>query len=102
MVNKTLFNECKNIYLTAKHKSGNDVYYKAAHVLHSIRYVIGKDILWKTLKEFLNMPKELENNQTSTKEFVSLLNENSESAHMVIRPIPIRLARNTHIIEKSP
>ena len=31
------------------------------------------------LKEFLNMPKELENNQTSTKEFVSLLNENSES-----------------------
>ena len=25
------------------------------------------------------MPKELENNQTSTKEFVSLLNENSES-----------------------
>ena len=64
---------------TAKHESGNDVYYKAAHVLHSIRYVIGKDILWKTLKEFLKMPKELENNQTSTKEFVSLLNENSES-----------------------
>ena len=43
------------------------------------RYLIGKDVLWKTLKEFLNMPKELENNQTSTKEFVSLLNENSES-----------------------
>ena len=61
---------------TAKNKSGNDVYYKAAHVLHSIRYIIGKEVLWESLKEFLNMPKELENNQTTTKEFISLLNEN--------------------------
>ena len=64
---------------TAKNKSGNDVYYKAAHVLHSIRYIIGKEILWESLKEFLNMPKELENNQTTTKEFISLLNENSNT-----------------------
>ena len=64
---------------TAKNKSGNDVYYKAAHVLHSIRYIIGKEILLESLKEFLNMPKELENNQTTTKEFISLLNENSNT-----------------------
>ena len=62
---------------TAKLTSGNDVYYKAAHVLHTIRYLVGKDILWSTLKEFLYMPKELSNNQTSTLEFISLLNENS-------------------------
>ena len=64
---------------TAKNKSGNDVYYKAAHVLHSIRYIIGKELLWESLKEFLSMPKELENNQTTTKEFISLLNENSNT-----------------------
>tara|TARA_Y100001970_G_scaffold33326_1_gene41414 strand:- start:307 stop:1917 length:1611 start_codon:yes stop_codon:yes gene_type:complete len=92
---------------TAKHKSGNDVYYKAAHVLHSIRYFIGKDVLWKSLKEFLNMPKELENNQTSTKEFIALLNENSKNdlswifeQYMEKKDLPTLLIKEKKIKEK--
>ena len=64
---------------TAKPKSGTDVYYKAAHFLHMIRYLVGKDILWTSLKEYLEMPKELGDNQTTTEEFISLINENSGS-----------------------
>ena len=64
---------------TAKPKSGTDVYYKAAHFLHMIRYLVGKDILWTSLKEYLKMPKELGDNQTTTEEFISLINENSGS-----------------------
>jgi len=63
---------------TTKQKSGNDVYYKAAHFLHILRYLVGRDILWKTLNEFLYMPKELPMNQTSTDEFLSLINENTK------------------------
>tara|TARA_Y100001968_G_scaffold317406_1_gene346371 strand:- start:504 stop:2120 length:1617 start_codon:yes stop_codon:yes gene_type:complete len=63
---------------TAKHNSGNDVYYKGAHILHMLRYLIGRDVLWETLKEYIAMPKELPDNQTSTKEFISLINENTE------------------------
>ncbi len=62
---------------TAEQKSGNDSYYKGAHVLHMLRYLIGKDVLWDSLKEFLYMPKELPNNQTSSDEFISLIEENS-------------------------
>ena len=62
---------------SAKAKSGNDVYYKAAHILHTLRYLIGKEVLWSSLKEYLTMPKDLGVNQTSTKEFLSLINENS-------------------------
>ena len=57
--------------------AGNDVYYKGAYVLHMLRYLIGKQILWGSLKEFVNMPKDLKGNQTTTKEFISLINENS-------------------------
>ena len=62
---------------TAKHRSGNDVYYKGAFVLHMLRYLIGYEVLKESLKEFLYMPKDLPHNQTSTKEFVSLINENT-------------------------
>ena len=58
-------------------KSGNDRYYKGAHVLHMLRYLIGDKTLRESLKEFISMPKELPHNQTSTKEFISLINENS-------------------------
>ena len=61
---------------TAKPKSGTDVYYKAALFLHMVRYVIGKELLWQSLKEYLDMPKELNDNQTTTEEFISLINEN--------------------------
>ena len=56
--------------------SGNDVYYKGAHILHMLRYLIGDKILRESLKEFIHMPKELPHNQTSTKEFISLIHEN--------------------------
>ena len=62
---------------TAENISGNDVYYKAAYLLHMIRYLIGKEVLWSSLKEYLYMPKELGDNQSSTEEFISLINENS-------------------------
>ena len=62
---------------TAENLSGNDVYYKAAYLLHMIRYLIGKEVLWPSLKEYLYMPKELVDNQSSTEEFISLINENS-------------------------
>jgi len=55
----------------------NDVYYKGAHILHTLRYLIGNDILRESLKEFLYMPKEWSNNQTNTDEFISLIEENS-------------------------
>ena len=63
---------------STKYKTDNDVYYKGAHILHTLRYLIGEDVLRESLKEFINMPKELPQNQTSTKEFISLINENSE------------------------
>ena len=56
-------------------ESGNDVYYKGAHALHMLRYIIGKETLWASLKEYLQMPKELPDNQTSTDEFISLIEE---------------------------
>lgn len=55
----------------------NDVYYKGAHLLHTLRYLIGENILKESLKEFLHMPKELSHNQTSTNEFISLIEENT-------------------------
>ena len=55
---------------------GNDVYYKGAHILHMLRYLIGDKTLKESLKEFIHMPKELPHNQTSTKEFISLIHEN--------------------------
>ena len=42
-----------------------------------VRYLIGKEVLWSSLKEYLYMPKELVDNQTNTEEFISLINENS-------------------------
>ena len=59
------------------YKTDNDIYYKGAHVLHTLRYLIGDEILRESLKEFINMPKELPHNQTSTAEFISLIHENT-------------------------
>ena len=58
-------------------KTGTDMYYKGAHTLHMLRYLIGFDVLKETLKEFIHMPKEKPNNQTSTKEFISLIHQNT-------------------------
>ena len=54
-----------------------DVYYKGAYVLHMLRGLVGKELLWSTLYEYISMPKEHENNQTSTNEFIKLINNNS-------------------------
>ena len=62
---------------TTENKAGSDIYYKGAHILHTLRYLIGKDILEESLKEFLYMPKEWSKNQTSTEEFMSLIQMNS-------------------------
>ncbi len=64
---------------TSHHPSGNDVYYKGAHILHMLRYIIGDKVFKSSLKEFIEMPKKLGENQTSTAEFISLLNENTNS-----------------------
>jgi aminopeptidase N len=56
---------------------GNDVYYKGAYVLHMLRFLIGEQTLNSTLKEFIRMPKRRPNNQTSTWEFIELVEENS-------------------------
>jgi aminopeptidase N len=56
----------------------NDVYYKSAYLLNSLRYLIGESVLRESLKEFLHMPKESEVNQTKTEEFISLIEENSK------------------------
>ena len=58
-------------------KTGTDIYYKGAHTLHMLRYLIGFDLLKETLKEFIHMPKEKANNQTSTKEFIYLIHQNT-------------------------
>tara|TARA_B100001093_G_scaffold512404_1_gene582187 strand:+ start:84 stop:1697 length:1614 start_codon:yes stop_codon:yes gene_type:complete len=62
---------------TSRHPSGNDVYYKGAHVLHTLRFLIGDKVFKSSIKEFVQMPKELGGNQTSTKEFIALVNENT-------------------------
>ena len=62
---------------STEYKTDNDVYYKGAHILHTLRYLIGDEILRESLKEFIHMPKELPHNQTSTAEFISLIHENS-------------------------
>ena len=62
---------------TSKHPSGNDVYYKGAHILHTLRFLIGDKIFKSSIKEFVQMPKELGENQTTTKEFISLISENT-------------------------
>ena len=56
---------------------GTDAYYKGAYVLHMLRELVGKELLWSTLYEYISMPKEYENNQTSTNEFIKLINNNS-------------------------
>lgn len=55
----------------------NDVYYKSAFLLNTLRFLIGETTLRESLKEFLYMPKESELNQTNTDEFISLIEENS-------------------------
>jgi aminopeptidase N len=59
------------------YKTDNDIYYKGAHILHTLRYLIGNEILRESLKEYMQMPKEFPHNQTSTKEFISLIQKNS-------------------------
>ncbi|MBT3502859.1 MAG: M1 family metallopeptidase [Candidatus Marinimicrobia bacterium] len=54
----------------------NDVYYKGAYTLHSLRYLIGDDIMFASLKEFISMSKDKSHNQTSTAEFISLIHKN--------------------------
>ena len=61
---------------STEYKTDNDVYYKGAHILHTLRYLIGEKVLRESLIEFIHMPKELSHNQTSTKEFISLIHEN--------------------------
>jgi len=58
------------------YKTDNDIYYKGAHILHTLRYLIGNEILRESLKEYMQMPKEFPHNQTSTKEFISLIQKN--------------------------
>ena len=62
---------------STQYKTDNDIYYKGAHILHTLRYLIGDEILEQSLKEFIHMPKELPHNQTSTEEFISLMLENT-------------------------
>ena len=62
---------------TTEYKTDNDVYYKGAHILHTLRYLVGDKVLRESLKEFIHMPKELPQNQTSTREFISLIHENA-------------------------
>jgi aminopeptidase N len=73
--NKQIVVPVKNT--TTEYKTDNDVYYKGAHILHTLRYLVGDEVLRESLKEFIHMPKELPQNQTSTKEFISLIHENS-------------------------
>ena len=56
--------------------AGNDVYYKGAHVLHMLRYLIGYDQLKKILREFIYTPKKQPNNQTSTNHFIAFVQKN--------------------------
>ncbi|MDP6861711.1 MAG: M1 family metallopeptidase [Candidatus Marinimicrobia bacterium] len=65
---------------TTEATRGNDVYYKGAYVLHMLRYLVGDLVLKSTLKEFIKIPKRRPNNQTSTREFAELLEENSGMA----------------------
>jgi len=64
---------------TTNQKAGNDIYYKGAHVLHTLRYLIGDHVFLSSLKEYIIMPKVLPQNQTSTDEFISLIHENSKT-----------------------
>tara|TARA_A100000164_G_scaffold139442_1_gene123926 strand:+ start:150 stop:1772 length:1623 start_codon:yes stop_codon:yes gene_type:complete len=66
-----------NKYATTDEIKGTEYYYKGAYVLHMLRYLVGYDVLLETLNDYLYTPKS-NNNQTTTKEFIKLLEGNSK------------------------
>ncbi|MCK5077463.1 MAG: hypothetical protein KAR38_13865, partial [Calditrichia bacterium] len=55
-----------------------DVYVKGASLMHTLRYVLGDSVFFKTLKQFATDSVYVYENQVTTDDFIKLINKNSE------------------------
>lgn len=55
----------------------SDVYAKGAYLLHSLRYMLGDTVFFKTIKEFANDPSFTYQNRVVTEDFIKLVQKNS-------------------------
>src|SRR5690606_18694760 len=52
-----------------------DIYYKGAYIIHSLRYILGDEVLFPMLKAFLSDEKFTYNNLVDTKDFTDFVQE---------------------------
>lgn len=50
-----------------------DIYYKGAYIIHSLRYILGDDVLFPLLKAFLSDEKFIYHNLVDTKDFTDFV-----------------------------
>ena len=82
---------------------GLDVYNKGAYVLHMLRFLIGDEVFFKTLREFLHIKKDLKNNQVTTQDFINLVNKNTKEdlnwffkVYLYEKDYPVLIQNTTH------
>ena len=54
-----------------------DIYHKGAYFMHSLRYILGDSIFFKTLKEFATDTSYIYQNMAVTDDFIKLVNNNA-------------------------
>lgn len=57
---------------TTKESYNIDVYFKGAYMLHTLRFLIGKETLNSVLKEFITSPEYIWHNHPTTEDFIEL------------------------------
>ena len=55
----------------------SDIYMKGAWLMHSLRFILGDDVFFKTLKEFATDSAYTYQNLVTTNDFIKLINRNS-------------------------
>ncbi len=61
---------------TSESYSG-DIYSKGAYLMHSLRYILGDSVFFKTLRQFANDSDYTYRNRVSTDDFIHLINKNA-------------------------
>lgn len=54
-----------------------DIYYKGAYLMHSLRFVLGDTLFFRTLKEFACDSANIYHSNVDTDDFIALINKNS-------------------------
>jgi len=80
-VRKNLRNKVAVIPETAPENGqfDSDIYYKGAHIMHTLRYLVGKETLMQILNESLHRPKMKKYNHINSIEWFELANEMSNN-----------------------